>query len=86
MFNILISILFILESYKGVVTHVNLAHFITCDPCLTFTLAPPPLGAPPEELGYINISIRTTTGEPIKIGNDLAKIIIKLHFRKSELD
>ena len=34
----------------------------------------------------INISIRTTTGEPIKFGNDLANVIIKLHFRKRESD
>ena len=34
----------------------------------------------------INISIRTTTGELIKFGNDLANVIIKLHFRKKESD
>ena len=34
----------------------------------------------------MNISIRTTTGEPIKFGNDLANVIIKLHFRKKESD
>ena len=34
----------------------------------------------------INISIRTTTGGPIKFGNDLANVIIKLHFRKRESD
>ena len=32
----------------------------------------------------MNISIRTTTGELIRFGNDLANVIIKLHFRKKE--
>ena len=34
----------------------------------------------------MNISIRTTTGESIKFGNDLVNEIIKLHLRKKESD
>ena len=34
----------------------------------------------------MKISIRKSTGEPIKFGNDLANVIIKLHFRKRESD